>query len=284
MFLDDRKQALPRAVVGGLLGAAGYLLLSFVTQPGALFGGSLELDFTFCFNAQVPEALGAALGLLLWAAFGAEIGLATLPFADDGPALVRRTLVHLLAMAATVSAWSLLNFRPVEVLAFLVPLVLVYLLVWLGRWVGWYVEAAAIRERLGLSPGPSLFHWRETLPYVPFAALLCLVLPLVLRWIDMLDVVPVLSGLLYPWLLLPVGAFCSGLSLGKRQGLCPLYPALCVLGILIFIPLARLFSNMYDWPMVTIALVSSLAGDLAGWAWRRRRRSPPPSGGPKKEV
>ena len=31
-------------------------------------------------------------------------------------------------------------------------------------------------------------------------------------------------------------------------------------------------------------LISSLAGDLAGWAWRRRRRSPPPSGGPKKEV
>ena len=47
-------------------------------------------------------------------------------------------------------------------------------------------------------------------------------------WID----VPVLSGLLLPCLILPAAGFCSGLSLGKRQGLCPLYPlalALCYL-------------------------------------------------------
>ena len=273
MLFDDRKKARNRAVIGGLLGAAGYLLLSFVTQPGAFFGGPFTLDFTFCFNSRVPEALGAALGIALWFAFGAEIGLATLPFADGGAALVRRTLLHFAAMAATVAAWSLLNFRPVEVLAFLVPLALVYVLVWLGRWVGWYVELTAIREKLGLSPAPSLFHWRETLPYLPFAALLCLALPLVLRWIDTVDVVPVLSGMLYPYLLLPVGAFCSGLSLGRRRGICPLYPAACVLGGLLFIPLARLCSNMYDWPLVPIALTCSLAGNLAGAAlgrWKKR--------------
>ena len=272
MFIDDRKKALPRVLLGGLLGVAGYLLLSFVTQPGAFLGGSFTLDFTFCFNARVPEALGAALGFLLWFAFGAEIGLATLPFADDGPALVRRSLLHFAAMAATVAAWSLLNFRrPAETLAFLVPLALVYALVWLGRWVGWYAEVAAIRARLGLAPGPSPLKWRETLPYLPFAALLCLALPLALRWIDTVDVVPVLSGLLYPYLLLPVGAFCSGLSLGRRRGVCPLYPAACVVGVLIFIPLARLCSNMYDWPLVPIALVCSLAGNLAGAARRGRK-------------
>ncbi len=208
----------------------------------------------------MPEALGAALGLLLWFAFGAEIGVATLPFADGGATLVCRTLLHFAAMAATVAAWSLLNFRPVETLAFLVPLALVYVLVWLGRWVGWYVELTAIREKLGLAPGPSPLKWRETLPYLPFAALLCLALPLVLRLCD--GYVPVLSGMLYPYLLLPVGGFCSGLSLGRRRGVCPLYPAACVLGILVFIPLARLFSNMYDWPLVTIALVCSLAGNM----------------------
>ena len=272
MFIDDRKKALPRVLLGGLLGVAGYLLLSFVTQPGAFFDGSFTLDFTFCFNARVPEALGAALGIALWFAFGAEIGLATLPFANDGPALVRRSLLHFAAMAATVSAWSLLNFRrPAETLAFLVPLALVYALVWLGRWVGWYAEVAAIRARLGLAPGPSPLKWRETLPYLPFAALLCLALPLVLRWIDTVDVVPVLSGLLYPYLLLPVGAFCSGLSLGRRRGVCPLYPAACVAGVLVFIPLARLMSNMHDWPLVTIALVCALAGNLAGAALRQRK-------------
>ena len=274
MFIDDRKKALPRVLLGGLLGVAGYLLLSFVTQPGAFLGGSFTLDFTFCFNARLPEALGAALGFLLWFAFGAEIGLATLPFADDGPALVRRSLLHFAAMAATVAAWSLLNFRrPAETLAFLVPLALVYALVWLGRWVGWYAEVAAIRARLGLAPGPSPLKWRETLPYLPFAALLCLALPLALRWIDTVDVVPVLSGMLYPYLLLPIGAFCSALSLGRRRGICPLYPAACALGILVFIPLARLCSNMYDWPLVPIALTCSLAGNLAGAAlgrWKKR--------------
>ena len=66
MFIDDRKKALPRVLLGGLLGVAGYLLLSFVTQPGAFLGGSFTLDFTFCFNARVPEALGAALGAAGW--------------------------------------------------------------------------------------------------------------------------------------------------------------------------------------------------------------------------
>lgn len=271
MLFSDKKQALRRLLLGGVLGVTGYLLLSFLTQPGALFTGSLRLDFTFCYNSQVPETLGAALGLLLWFAFGAEIGVATLPFADDGPALVCRTLLHFAIMAATLSLWVLLNFQTAQIPFFLLLLALIYLLIWLGRWVGWYAEVAAIRERLGLSPAPSPLRWRETLPYVPFAALLCLLLPLVLRLCDG-GYVPVLSGLLYPYLLLPIGGFCSGLSLGRRQGFCPLYPAACVLGILVFIPLARLFSNMYDWPLVTIALVCSLAGNLAGSALRRVRK------------
>ena len=133
------------------------------------------------------------------------------------------------------------------------------------------MELTAIRAKLGLSPGPSPLKWRETLPYLPFAALLCLLLPLALRLFDG-GYVPVLSGLLYPYILLPAGAFCSALSLGRRRGFCPLYPAACVLGILVFIPLARLFSNMYDWPLVTIALACSLAGDLAGSALRRVRK------------
>ena len=118
--------------------------------------------------------MGIALSFALYALFGAEVGVATLPFAGDGSALVGRTLAHFALTAATVGLWVGLNFGVRETAAFLVPLALVYLLVWLGRWVGWYAEVSAIRERLGLAPGPSLFHWRETLPYVPFAALLCL--------------------------------------------------------------------------------------------------------------
>lgn len=122
----------------------------------------------------------------------------------------------------------------------------------------------------GPGPGPSLFHWRETLPYVPFAALLCLLLPFVLRLCDASDV-PVLSGLLYPYLLLPVGAFCSALSLGKRQGFCPLYPVACAGFLFCFALLARLVSNVADTDMLPIAFLAALAGGLTGAALRRRR-------------
>lgn len=270
MLFDDRKKAAARILAGGLLGAAGYLLLSFVTQPGALFGGSLELAFTFCFDSRVPEVLGAALGIALWFAFGAETAVATLPFAAEGRALLLRSLAHLALMALTLAAWVLLNFGAAELPFFLVPFLLVYALIWLGRWVGWCAELAAIREKLGLAPGRSLFHWRETLPYLSFAVLLCLAAPFVLRLADAPDV-PLLS-ILYGFLLLPVSGFASGFSLGRRQGLCPLYPLACAGCMLLFLPLARLISNMADGVLVPIALCAALLGNLAGAALRRYRR------------
>ena len=269
MLIDDKKQAAVRMLIGGALGIAGCLLLGFLTQPGWLFGGALTWDFTFCYNARVPETLGAALGFLLWFLFGAEVGAATLPFADSGRELVVRSLIHFLITSATVSVWAALNFGWRELLFFLVPLALVYLIVWLGRWVGWYTEVAAIRKKLGLAPGPSLFHWRESLPHAGFAFLLCLVLPLALRAFDAIDV-PALS-ILYAYLLLPVGGFMSGLSLGRRHGFCPLYPAACGVFTGLFIPLARLMSNMADGFLIPIAVVSALAGNLAGAAMRRAK-------------
>lgn len=271
MLFDDKRRALRRALAGALLGIAGGGLAAW--GIGSLFIGSpsaLVLELLNCGFPRGLEGVGIALSFALYALFGAEVGVATLPFAGDGPALVGRTLAHFALTAATVGLWAGLNFGVRETAAFLVPLALVYLLVWLGRWVGWYAEVSAIRERLGLAPGPSLFHWRETLPYVPFAALLCLLLPFVLRLCDAGDV-PVLSGLLYPYLLLPVGTFCSALSLGRRQGFCPLYPVVCAGFLLCFALLARLVSNVADADMLPIAFLAALAGGLAGAALRRRR-------------
>ena len=59
---DEKKRPLLRMMTGGLLGVAGFLLLGWITQPGAFFGGGWDFDFTFCYNSNVPEALGAALG------------------------------------------------------------------------------------------------------------------------------------------------------------------------------------------------------------------------------
>ena len=199
---------------------------------------------------------------------GAEVGVATLPFADSGRELVARSLVHFLVMSATVGLWAAVNFGVGELPFFLIPLALVYVLVWLGRWVGWYAEVAAIREKLGLAPGPSLFHWKESLPYVGFAFLLCDVLPLALRVCDAPDV-PVLVGLLLPYLLLPVGSFMSGLSLGRRHGFCPLYPLAC--GVF-FLPTVFLLMNYTALPHCLMAAVPALAGNLAGAARRRIKK------------
>ena len=260
---EFKKQWLPRAFIGGCVGIAGCLLLGFLTQPGAVFGGTLTWDirnFTFCYDSRVPELLGTVQAFLLWFLFGAEIGIATLPFADSGRELVVRSLAHFAVMSLTVGLWAAVNFGVRELPFFLIPLALVYALVWLGRWVGWYAEVAAIREKLGLAPGPTLFHWRETLPYLGFAFLLCDALPLALGIFEVPGI-PVLVGILLPYLLLPAGGFASGFSLGRRQGFCPLYPLACGL---FYLPTVFLLMNSSALFHCFMAAVPALAGNLAG--------------------
>ena len=268
-----KRQWLPRALAGAAAGVAAHVLLGYVMGGFSIMGPAHFRGFVFpyCGFPYEVETLGVLLSFVLFALFGAEVGVATLPFADSGRELVVRSLLHYAVTAATVILWAGLNcgWHPYVLAEFLIPLTLVYALVWLGRWVGWYTEVAAIRAKLGLAPGPSPLHWRESLPYVGFAFLLCLLLPLILRLLD--DPTPVLSAM-YAWLLLPVGGFMSGLSLGRRHGFCPLYPAACVGFALLFIPLARLCSNMSDGALVPTALVFALAGNLAGAARRRMKK------------
>ena len=280
MFIDDKRRALTRALVGGLLGVAVLIPLGGLFNDivsGGLISMGIHTPFRLV-SADLTLRLGSAplafaVQLALYFLLGAVVGVSTLPFAGDGPTLILRSLAHFaltagaLTLTCTLLGWAW-SWQAMAV--YLVLLAAVYLLIWLGRWVGWYAEVSAIREKLGLAPGPSPLKWRETLPYLPFALLLCLALPMALRLLDAADV-PVLSGLLYPYLLLPVGGFFSGLSLGKRQGLCLLYPVLCALCALVFIPLARLVSNMADWPLLPIAAGFSLAGVLAGAALRKIR-------------
>ena len=280
MFIDDKRRALVRLLAGGVIGVAVLIPLGGLFNDivsGGLISMGIHTPFRLV-SADLTLRLGSAplafaVQLALYFLLGAVVGVSTLPFAGDGPTLVLRSLAHfaltagLLTLTCTLLGWAW-SWQAMAV--YLVLLAAVYLLIWLGRWVGWYAEVSAIREKLGLDPGPSPLKWRETLPYLPFALLLCLALPMALRLLDAADV-PVLSGLLYPYLLLPVGGFFSGLSLGKRHGLCLLYPVLCALCALVFIPLARLVSNMADWPLLPIAAGFSLAGVLAGAALRKIR-------------
>ena len=271
---DIKRQWLCRILIGALAGIAAHLLLGYLLGCFNLFGPASFSGFVFpyCNFPRMLEPLGVLLSFALFALLGAEAGVATLPFAESGRELVARSLIHYAAPAATACLWAGLNVcsTPADYLTFLVPLTLVYLIVWLGRWVGWYTEVAAIREKLGLAPGPSPLHWRESLPYVGFAAFLCLALPLLLWLVDD-HRIPMLS-VLYCWLLLPVGGFMSGLSLGQRHGFCPLYPVACGAVAGVFVAAAWLCSYSLGGSRILAAAFSALAGNLAGAALLRRKR------------
>ena len=252
----------------GLGAAAGALLAAALWNP--LFQGRDPA------GAPLADALGGggagAVLLLLCAALGATVGTAALPFAQDGPTLVRRSLAHFAATALEVLLLLRLCFQvrePAYYLSWTGLLALLYLLVWLGRYIGWYWEVADLRRRLGLPPGPSPLKWRETLPYLPLPVLVCGLLPLLARWVDRTWIVdvPVLSGLLVPFVLLPTVGLCSGFSLGRRQGLCPLYP---LAGAALWLAAALLAYNATAFPLCLLFAVPALAGMAAGSLLRRR--------------
>ena len=276
--MNPKNQWLTRSLIGGMAGLALWVLVSWLTQPGWLFSASLTLDFTFYYGSLLPYPLGGILSGALWAAFGVETALATLPLAEEGGSLLRRSLLHFAVMMLTVGLWTFLNFfnrdYPLaffrgDVQTFLVPVALVYVLIWLGRWVGWYAEVAAIREKLGLVPAPSPLKWKETLPYLAFALILCDLLPVLLRLMDPADV-PVLTGLFLPFLLLPAAGVCSGFSLGKRHGFCPLYPVAC---FLFYLPMVFLLYNSTALFHCFIVGGAALIGNLTGAAVRAAQRT-----------
>lgn len=248
---EFKKEWLPRALIGAAAGIAVYLFLSWLTQPGSLFGSSMGFEFTFCFNSNVPEAVGLILGLLLWALFGAECGVATIPFADSGKELLARSLVHFAVTAATATAWAVLNFgwRDVPVSLFL--LAAVYLLIWLTRWVGWFSEVEVIREKLGLTPAPSPLKWREVLPYLLLlGAVNALAMP-VLRIFE--GHYPVLTGFLLPFIIYPILAGAVGFHTGKHCGFTVLVP--------IAVWLLSLLNDFWLW----LAKVLSVANMACGY-------------------
>ena len=232
-----------------------------------LGGAALGLVFSVVLVSYAVGTRGPSpVVCLLCSALGAAAGVATLPFADDGRALMLRSAAHLGVTAALFLLLAVqLGARGAQLLAWEAILFLLYAMVWLGRWIGWYVEVMQLRTLLGLTPGPSPLKWQETLPYLPFVLLLCAGLPLALRWLDAPDV-PVLSGLLLPYLMLPVAGFSSGLSLGKRQGVCPLYPVAC---FVCYLPMVYLLFNDTAMFHCFMVAVPALAGNVIGWMYRR---------------
>jgi len=272
----------PRRLLVGFAAGAGltclvFALLSTLLLPSELHAiGSTPAAGVNLVTPAMAEAFGspaAALAVqsLLGGVFGAVVAVSTMPFADDGRELLLVSAKHFAATALSFSAllWVCRWVeQPKFILLWVTLLAVLYALIWLGRWVGWYVEVIQLRELLGLDPGPTPLKWRETMPYVPFALLLCIGLPVLLRLLEKLlgADVPVLTGLLLPYALLPAVGFMSGVSLGKRQGVCVLYPVIC---FLCYLPMVFLLYNGSALFHCFMVAVPALAGNATGWLYRR---------------
>ena len=81
--------------------------------------------------------------------------------------------------------------------------------------------------------------------------------------------VPVFSGLLYPYLLLPLGSFLAGMALGRRRGFCPLFPIAC---FALYLPMVWLLFNSSALFHCFFTAIPALLGNTAG-AFLRKRRS-----------
>ena len=253
---EERKKSMARILIGGILGT----LVGLVLVPYVMY------------SRECPP-----LAVLACAALGGMAGLATQPFADSGRALLLRSAGHFILTAAFFALLVVeldITLDWTGVLFWEGLLGLLYLLIWLGRWIGWYLEVKRLRELLGLSPGPSPLKWRETLPYLPFVLLLCTAAPLALRSIEraMGTDIPALTGIIYPMLILPVASFCVGLSLGKRRGLCPLFPVACFVCYLLVVFVLYNSSALFH---CFLTAVPALGGNLLGLCLRRVR----PTGG-----
>lgn len=275
--MNETKKLITRAVIGGV--AAMGLLLTFWVWfhlTGWSFQGKVPVgDFNIVAGTTVALFgsywLAAAVEFACVFALGAAIGVATMPFADDTRSLLKESLIHFIITGGLVllNLWvqCLLDLSRF----FLASYALLYLLIWFGRWIGWYVEVDRIKIKLGLAPAHSPLKWRETLPYLPFLLALCVVLPIVLMWVDRMVIsAPVLSGLLMPYLLFPVVGLCSGISLGKRQGLCILYP---VAAYLLYVPIVFWLFNYTALFHADVLFTAALIGNIIGTVHRKHKQN-----------
>ena len=230
---------------------------------------------------QVLAALGwpasalLALELALGFGFGVSVGLAVPPMEGTGAAVAGRTAVHLLVSSALFAGicWVCgLPPRNWQGLMLLLGLYwLMYLTVWLLRYLRWRSELEGIRRELGIAPprtAGGLLQVRPLGPYLLLAGALELLLPLLLRLLDPPDV-PGLTQLFYPYLLLPFFCLAVGWSAGRRFGVALLLPVAC--GVLT-LPCVFLIYNDTALFQAGAAFVFALAGNLLGALVRRIRR------------
>lgn len=217
-------------------------------------------------SEKMAEAYGdpvaAALAQLFWSGLlGAALWTAGVPFLLERGTLLW-SCVHFLATAAVFSlaGWRCRWFPIRETwLSLLSLLLLCYLLRWLIKFLEWRSDVRDIQKSSALDTAEP--PWKTLAPYLLLAAGVELLLPPALMLVDAKDV-PVLTGLFFPYLLLPLFCFFSAWSLGKQ--LCRwwlVYPPACML---LTLPCIALIYNSSALFQLWMSGIPALAGGLLG--------------------
>lgn len=156
MFIDDKKSALWRVLIGGLCGWGVLFLIGYIAGSISLWGPASFRGFHFVDGTMErlfgSEGLAILVQFVLFFLLGALAGIATLPFADTGKVLFLRSAAHLVATEAMVCVTILLNFAGTESpLPWMKLMAALYAVIWGLRWLWWWFELGAIRKKLGLT-------------------------------------------------------------------------------------------------------------------------------------
>jgi hypothetical protein len=217
------------------------------------------------------------LEVVLAFAFGAMVGVAVPPMEGSGRAVAVRTAAHLLGSSLLFAGLcAVCGLMPAPWQGWLVLLGLywfAYAVVWLLRYLVWRAELEQIREGLGLTPTKKrggVFQLRPIRTYLLLAAAVELGLPPLLRLLEGQSDFPILTGIVYPYLLLPFFCVCTGWSAGRRFGIALLYPAACGL---LAVPHVFLLYNSSALFHAGVAVLFVLLGNLPGAAvrWGKER-------------
>lgn len=226
-------------------------------------------------TAAMAEAFGnpvtAALVQLIWSGlFGAALATARIPFLLERRLLLWSSL-HFLATAAvfTLAGWQCRWFPYRSTWLCLSGLLLLcYILRWSIRFLEWQSDVRALRKSAGLDAREP--PWKTLAPYLLLAAAVELLLPPGLMLVDAVDV-PVLTGMFYPFLILPLFSFISACSLGTRLPRWWLaYPAVCMV---LTLPCIALIYNSTALFQAWMTGIPALAGGLLGALLRKAKKS-----------
>ncbi len=267
---EQLRRQLLWGLLGGLLAMALVPLLviwssSFNVLPAS---GPLVVCQRVLEDTGWPWQGLLTLELVLAFAFGATVGLAVPPMEGTGTAVAVRTVLHLLVSSGLFlglcAVCGLLPGVWQGVLTLLGAYWFAYAVVWLLRYLSWRAELQRIREGLGLVPEQKrggAFQVRPLWAHLLLAAAVELGLPPLLRLLESGSDIPVLTGVFYPFLLLPFFALATGWSAGRRFGPALVYPAVCAA---LTVPNVFLLYNSSALFHAGVAGGFALAGTLIG--------------------